>query len=162
MVRSDMENSYIGVNIWGKMISIELVQKHGIIFAEVRWGNDVKFSTLCSYYSGKNVDICSDLLYCATIRKNSVVTEKNTEENVMCRLNVALWFDRFVCKHHMQMAKQFIDYPSRSFSYLSQMRQFGEKAYRKAKIHYLKHACFSVLLKDFGHVLRFRVRHMLP
>ena len=159
MVREELENSGEWMYPVGKMIRAELVRKHDILFEEVRWANDVMFSMLCGYYAGKNVDICSDLLYCATMRKNSLWIGNWSEEHIMCRLDVALRYERFAYKHHMRMCKN-TDGTSSPFFYLNCMRQFGKKAYRRAKIHYLKHACLQVLLSDFIAVVRFRIRHI--
>lgn len=160
MVREDMENDLNWIVLWGRMIRAELVRKHHILFEEVRWGNDVMFSTYCNYYAGRNVDICSDMLYCATIRENSLTTEILSVEHIMCRLDVAIRKEKFADRHHLTV-KPLSGGISESFFHIGQMRQVGKKAHRKAKIHYLKHVCFPVLLRDFIAVVKFRIRHFL-
>ena len=158
MVREEMVNRALWVVPWGKMIRAELVRKHDILFEEVCWSNDVMFSTLCSYYAGKNVDICSDLLYCATDRRNSLWTGVRSEEHIMCRLGVTLRAERFAYKHHLSLHR-LPSGISLSFLHVSQMRELGKKAHRRAKIHYLKHACLHVLINDFIAVLKFRIKN---
>lgn len=158
MLREELENSACWVYPVGKMIRAELVRKHDILFEEVRWSNDVMFSTLCGYYAGKNVDICSDLLYCATDRRNSLWTGVRSEEHIMCRLGVTLRAERFAYKHHLSLHR-LPSGISLSFLHVGQMRQLGKKAHRKAKINYLKHACLHVLINDFIAVLKFRIKN---
>lgn len=160
MVREELENSCLWVVPWGKMIRAELVRKHDILFEETRWSNDMMFSTLSGYYAGKNVDICSDLLYCATSRRNSLWTEVWSEEHIMCRLDVQMRQEEFCLKHHLS----YIILPngiSYSFLYLGKARPLGEKSYNKIKFHYLRHAGRHVLFKDFIAVVKFRIRHLL-
>lgn len=146
---------------WGKMIRLELVRTHHISFDEVQWGNDVMFSVYCSYYAGRNVDISNDILYCATIRKDSLTREKKTIEQVMCRLDVGLRFERFAIKHRMHMVTLSGAHMPFSAICLGDMRQFGEKSYRQAKIYYLKHAHFLILAIFFKNVIKFFIRHRL-
>lgn len=158
--KKEMENNCGWQTPWGKMIRAELVLSHGILFDEIRWSNDVMFSARCSYYAGRNVDICSDMLYCATIRQNSLINEILSVEHIMCRLDAILRMEKFACRHHL-LSNLLPNGVSSSFSYVSQMRQLGKKAHRKAKIHYLKHAPMNILLSDFIAVIRFRIRHKL-
>lgn len=141
---------------WGKMIRADMVQSHNIIFDEVRVSNDVMFSAYCGYYAKDNIDISLETLYCATERKNSLTTEKWNEERVMCRLGVTLRYARFTYKHHLKGAK-----PSNGCSWafhaLGRMKENGTKAYRKAIIYYLRHACFRVLVRDFIGYVKFRM-----
>lgn len=160
MVREELENSGEWVCPYGKMIRAELVLSHDVLFDEIRWSNDVMFSTYCSYYAGRNVDICSDMLYCATIRQNSLTTEILSVEHIMCRLDVSLRWEKYAYKHHLTV-KPLSGGISESFFHVGQMRQLGKKAHRKAKNHYLKHVCFPVLLRDFIAVVKFRIRHSL-
>lgn len=156
--KEKMENNATWIYPVGKMICAELVRNHGILFEEVRWSNDVMFSARCSYYAGKNVDICSDMLYCATDRKNSLCTERPSEEHLRCRLDVALRFERFVYKHHLVFEKNLPNGVSFSFIYLGQARDLGKKSHCKIKLFYLRHACLHILLQDLIAVTKFQIR----
>lgn len=143
---------------WGKMIRTKMVRMYGISFEEIRWANDVMFSARCSFHAGENVDVCEDLLYCATERRDSLSTEQATEEHIMCRMNTTLRYERFACKHHLCMSSAKTPV---SFLYLGMMRQFGKKKYRQAKIYYFKHACYPTLAKVVIQIIRFQIRRKL-
>lgn len=158
MAREEMENNGEWVVPWSKMIRAELVRKHDILFEEVRWSNDAMFSTLCSYYARKNIDICSDLLYCATDRRNSLWTEVWSEEHIICRLDVKMRQEKFCLKHHLSDYKS-PDGTSASLDFLGRARRLGKRSYNKIKLHYLMHASLHVLINDFIAVVKFRIKN---
>ena len=76
---------------WAKMISGALVRKYSLQFDEIPAGNDIMFSFYLDYYA-QHVTVCSDAIYCATIRKDSlqygvVLDNLLARVRVVCRCN---------------------------------------------------------------------------
>ena len=76
---------------WAKMISGALVRKYSLQFDEIPGGNDIMFSFYLDYYA-QHVTVCSDAIYCATIRKDSlqygvVLDNLLARVRVVCRCN---------------------------------------------------------------------------
>ena len=66
---------------WGKMIKKSLVEKHHIRFEEIRYANDVLFSTYVGCFA-KKIEAIDSVLYVVTSREGSATYEycKKTDE----------------------------------------------------------------------------------
>lgn len=81
---------------WAKMISGALVWKYSLQFDEIPAGNDIMFSFYLDYYA-QHVMVCSDAIYCATIRKDSLQYGV-VLDNLLARVRVVCRCNRFLRK----------------------------------------------------------------
>ena len=77
---------YITQVPWGKAIRNSFIKKNNLFFEEVKYGNDVRFATLCDYYSQYR-QIIPILGYCWMRRKDSLWGQRSLEW-AETRLNV--------------------------------------------------------------------------
>ena len=71
---------------WCKIIRRDLIEKHGIRFEEVKWGNDVLFSTKVAINAQK-IDVNGRVVYVLTERSGSLAHEiVGTAEELRVRL----------------------------------------------------------------------------
>lgn len=69
---------YIVLTPWGKAIRRSLIEMHNIRFEEVKYGNDILFSTLCDFYCTHR-HIIPLIGYCYMYRKNSLWRQESLE-----------------------------------------------------------------------------------
>lgn len=79
---------YVVLTPWGKAIRRTLIDKYNIRFDEVKYGNDLLFSTLCDFYC-QHRRILPIIGYCWKYRKDSLWHQKNLEWAVI-RFDVLL------------------------------------------------------------------------
>lgn len=137
---------------WGKMLRSDLINDHHILFDEVKYANDAMFSCLCEYYAGENIDKCNSLIYCSTVRVDSLVYCKE-HNNQITRLMVMISVNKRIRKWNLKC--QYKD----TFSYLDR-EKVGKRDYRRMLIYYLTHECFQVLFRDFIIVAKFHLRRI--
>lgn len=70
---------------WTKMISREYIERHKMYFEEVKNGNDILFSIFVASYSS-NIAINGERIYNYIRTPNSIGTKKQSEEDVLCRI----------------------------------------------------------------------------
>lgn len=71
---------------WGKMIKADLIKTNGFTFEEVLFGNDIVFGTKIGC-SADAVQICDELVYYLTERKDSLTSSLDKNEvELECRL----------------------------------------------------------------------------
>lgn len=75
---------------WAKFISRIFVKENNIKFQEIKWSNDVFFST-CAGVLAKKIKLSKDLLYIVTERQNSLaVHHKRSREELIVRTRAGL------------------------------------------------------------------------
>lgn len=79
---------------WAKMIRHTLIEEHNLTFEEVRWANDVRFTTAIGIYA-KTIDVDLNIVYCITVAKGSLVHQRSLESR-RCRYEVMLRANRFL------------------------------------------------------------------
>lgn len=79
---------------WGKMIRTELIRTHAIRFEQIRWANDVQFSTRVGAYA-RRIEAYADEVYCVTIAHGSLV-HQHTLESRRCRYEAILRKNQFL------------------------------------------------------------------
>lgn len=71
-----------------KLIRLNLLKEHGIIFDEIMVGNDVMCMTKCAYYSQK-ITASNEIIYCIT-RNDGTLTTTRSEQNFDMRVDVMI------------------------------------------------------------------------
>lgn len=79
---------------WAKMIRSSMVKTHAIVFDEVRWANDVLFTTKIGYYA-QTIEVDLNIVYCVTVAKGSLVHQRSLESR-RCRYEVMLRANQFL------------------------------------------------------------------
>lgn len=88
--------------LWGKIIRRSLISKHNIRFDEVRWANDVYFSTQAGCLAEK-ITVLDEVLYIATRRKGSLTYNfLSSEQEYLTRLGEALKSEQFLKQHNVK------------------------------------------------------------
>lgn len=78
---------------WCKIIRRNLIDKHGIRFDEVKWGNDVVFSTLVAI-NAQTIAVNKRIVYVLTEREGSLASDfLGTREEMQVRLKGAIKSD---------------------------------------------------------------------
>lgn len=84
---------------WCKLISTELIRTFKIDFDEVKYGNDMMFSTKVACYA-QNVEVSNFELYTLTLRSGSLTFDyKQNKENFLCRFDVRIRCNKFLKAH---------------------------------------------------------------
>lgn len=93
---------------WGKMIKKSLIEKHRIRFEEIKYGEDILFSTYVGYYAKKIEAIDTDL-YVVTSRDGSATSDycKKTNE-LRIRAGAAFRYDSFLFQHNMSQRRKMV------------------------------------------------------
>lgn len=82
-----------------KMVSHDLVNRHGLRYDEVVAGNDKYFSMLTGYYA-KSITAVDKVTYIATVNRGSLTKRRNLAVN-FSRFKVALRCNQFLRKHRL-------------------------------------------------------------
>ena len=78
---------------WCKLIKRDLVERHNIRFEEVKWGNDVFFSTMVAI-KAKSISVSNRKVYVLTERRGSLASDfLGTREELCVRLAGAIKSD---------------------------------------------------------------------
>lgn len=77
-IKNPMAFKYIVLVPWGKAIRRSFLTSQNILFEEVRYGNDLRFASLCDFYC-KQRRIIPLVGYCWMYRDNSLWRQKNLE-----------------------------------------------------------------------------------
>ncbi len=77
-----------------KLIKKKLVIENNLQFDEVRWANDVMFSTKIGYYAAK-IQVDLRPIYCLTVTHGSLVNQISLESR-LCRYEVMLRVNQFL------------------------------------------------------------------
>lgn len=79
---------------WAKMIKRELVILNNIQFDEIKYSNDVMFSTKIGYFA-RNITVSNQIVYCVTNNKGSLTSHKS-KDALLCRYETALRQNKFL------------------------------------------------------------------
>lgn len=71
-----------------KLLRLNLLKEHSIVFDEIMVANDVMCMTKCAYYSQK-ITATNEIIYCIT-RNDGTLTTKKTEERFDMRVDVMI------------------------------------------------------------------------
>lgn len=94
--------SFINEAPWAKMVSNELVAKKDIKFDEVRYSNDIMFSTKVTCNSSEIV-IAKEAIYIITLRDGSLTFDcKTNPENFLSRMEVKIRRNQYLKKHRKE------------------------------------------------------------
>lgn len=137
---------------WGKMLRSDLINGHHILFDEVKYANDVMFSCLCEHYAGENIDKCNSLIYCSTVRADSLVY-CNEPDNLITRFRVLISVNKRIRRWNLKC--RYKD----TFSYLNH-ENVDKGDYLRMLTYYLIHECFHVLFRDFVIVAKFHLKRI--
>lgn len=144
----DVDHLRFSTNVpWAKMISSQLVKEHSIYFDETRASNDVMFSTYVGYYA-KSVEVCSDIIYCVTERRDSLWFGMRFE-SLRDRLIVSCRYNRF-----MRKIGKGNEYRIYSYGWVDRFKSLGFKAYMEGLFIYLKNEAIVNVLTDFANLLK--------
>lgn len=77
-IKDPMSFKYITLVPWGKIISKNFIQKFSLSFEEIKYGNDLRFSSLCDFYC-RSRRIIPIVGYCWMYRQNSLWRQNNQE-----------------------------------------------------------------------------------
>ena len=101
---------------WGKMIKKSLVEKHHIRFEEIRYANDVLFSTYVGCYA-KKIEAIDTVLYVVTSREGSLRSDFcRKPDELGIRADVAFRSDRFLLQHNMCKKRETVSYLKKMLS----------------------------------------------
>lgn len=135
---------------WGKMIRTALIAEYHILFDEVRWANDVMFSTQVGYYA-RNIEVCMDTVYCITVAKGSLVHQRGVDSR-RCRYEVMLRTNQFLRSVGMGKYEHSIMYslrraakygPKTLWKFIQLGRRYDAHFFTGAN-HWLRNAYMSV------------------
>lgn len=82
---------------WSKLIRLNLLREHDIVFDEIRVANDIMCMTKCAYYSRK-ITATNATIYCIT-RSAGTLTSKMSEQNFDTRIEVLVQRYSFLREH---------------------------------------------------------------
>lgn len=105
---------------WGKMIRRKMVEQHNILFDEVRWANDVMFSTKIGVFA-HSIEVDMKEVYCITIAKGSLIHQRSLESR-RCRYEVMLRTNQYLREVGLKQYQHSIMYS------LRRAAKFGPKA----------------------------------
>ena len=88
---------------WSKIVKLKLILENKIEFEESKVSNDVKFSTLCDYFSKRN-KIESTAFYCYMVNDESVSRHLDPEKTFI-RLKIDAWRWNFIRKQNIKSIK---------------------------------------------------------
>ena len=82
-----------------KLIRRDLIEKHGIRFHEVKWGNDIYFSAQVACFA-ESIRVCDDIVYVMTVRNGSLTADLcGTRKEALTRLQEAIACDNLFKEH---------------------------------------------------------------
>lgn len=138
---------------WAKMISLNLIRKYQLRFDETPAGNDAMFSAYCDYYAQK-MAACSDVIYCATVRCNSLQYGA-VLENLLARVYVACRFNRFLKK--IGRDDKFVY----AYSRVKKCEEhFGKRGYYRALWIYLRKECIGNIINTFSDLVMGKIKRL--
>lgn len=137
---------------WGRMIKHHLVLVNKITFDEVLSFNDVMFSTYCGHYAN-GIATSSDLLYCSTVRENSISQIQNPSY-ILDRMIVKIRYHKFLDKHKYEL----VSFRRFNFQFVLILKEFGIKYFLKSVCVYLYYESCGNILSDFSHVMSFQLK----
>ena len=139
---------------WGKMIKKSLVERYHIRFEEIRYAEDVLFSTYVGYYA-KKIEAIDTVLYVVTSREGSAIYDfcKKPDE-LVTRTDAAFRSDRFLFQHNMCRERRTVFFINKG---LKQDRNLYKYYFtRLDEIYPSKIAALKDISK--GRSLRFKVK----
>ena len=77
-IKDPMSFKYITLVPWGKIISKKFIQEFNLSFEEIKYGNDLRFASLCDFYC-RSRKIIPIIGYCWMHRQNSLWRQSNQE-----------------------------------------------------------------------------------
>lgn len=77
-MKDPMSFKYITLVPWGKIIRHKFIQEFNLSFEEIKYGNDLRFVSLCDFYC-RSRRIIPIIGYCWMYRKNSLWRQNNLE-----------------------------------------------------------------------------------
>lgn len=137
---------------WGRMIKHHLVLVNKITFDEVLSYNDVMFSTYCGHYAA-GIATSSDLLYCSTVRENSISRKQNIEY-ILDRMRVRIRYHKFLDKHKYEN----VSFRRFNFQFVLILKESGIKNFLKSLYVYLYYESCGNILSDFSHIMSFQLK----
>lgn len=127
--------------VWGKMFRLSMIKEYGIRFQEVAASNDVHFAML-SGLRAKKVLYIDEIVYCCTVRKNSICT-RLTLENVEARIFVTKY-----CNSLLKANGVNERYWMNMLGPLFNLRKISLRAFYMALYFYLTHTPMSRMRYD--------------
>lgn len=77
-LKDPMSFKYITLVPWGKVIRRNFIYQHDLQFEEIKYGNDLRFASLCDFYC-RHRRIIPIIGYCWMYRENSLWRQHNLE-----------------------------------------------------------------------------------
>lgn len=137
---------------WGKMIRHDIIINHNIQFDEIKYGNDVMFSTKLSL-AAKNICVEKHPLYCVTAPFESLTAQETLES---CRLR----YQVLLRKNELLRKAGYGDFQTSIIFYLLKFRHYGlAEVIREINIGLKSHANFFVGSSQWGKKILKRIIH---
>lgn len=77
-IKNPISFKYVTLVPWGKIIRKDFIQRNNLSFEEVKYGNDLRFASLCDFHC-RNRKIIPIVGYCWMYRQNSLWRQNNLE-----------------------------------------------------------------------------------
>ena len=91
---------------WGKMIKKSLIENYNIRFDEIKYSNDLLFSTYVGCYA-KKIKAVDNILYIVTFREGSMTARICSKpDELRIRADAAFRSDRFLLQHDLCQKRQ--------------------------------------------------------
>ena len=91
---------------WGKMIKKSLIENYNIRFDEIKYSNDLLFSTYVGCYA-KKIKAVDNILYIVTFREGSITARICSKpDELRIRADAAFRSDRFLLQHDLCQKRQ--------------------------------------------------------
>jgi glycosyltransferase involved in cell wall biosynthesis len=129
---------------FGKMYRNEFIRSNGILFENVRFSNDTRFSLMCVLQT-ENIMIVNSIVYCVTVTKGSL-TNTITKESILTRIHV------YIRANELLKSAGESRYQLPVINYLLISRKLGIKFLLKTFLLIIKHR--QNLFKGSSQILR--------
>ena len=156
-IKEPITIKYKITNPWSKIYKKEIIDKYCIKFEEVRYANDVKFSTIYDFYT-EHIKICPTTAYCYMYRPDSLWHQKSLQW-ATTRFDVFLNISHFFKKNEIK--ERYIYYNKEAYNLLDIIYRYSKKKYITYLFKYALHTQSVKLLLQFPiiiiHFLRIKL-----
>ena len=125
---------------WAKFISYNIISQNSLEFEEIYVGNDTMFSVKLGT-SCKNIEVADETLYVVTVRKNSLVQQKNFD-TLNSRYETAKRVNKYLKEHNK------LKYRVNMFALAYKFKGLGIGTMMKYMIKSLKDTSFKFIIPD--------------
>ena len=108
---------------WNKVISLQYIQKHNLLFDEIPVGNDAMFMLNASKLTD-NIKVIYDKLYCITYQTDSITFKPMTFERKIAYANINIRINKFFKENHLFNNQNVIISPK---GVIVMLKEFGFK-----------------------------------